>query len=116
MKTNPKIKRRLDDILLYSTEIADMIDDITFMVFKDDTRTLRAVERNLSVIREAVRAIEENTPGFFSQFGINSKEIIGMRNILAHDYIRIEADEIWNVAIVDLPVLKEKIERAIAQS
>ncbi|MCK5844569.1 MAG: DUF86 domain-containing protein [Victivallales bacterium] len=39
-----------------------------------------------------------------------------MRNILTHDYIRIEADEIWNVAINDLPILKEKIERVIAQS
>lgn len=35
------------------------------------------------------------------------KEVRGMRNIFAHNYLEMDITKIWNVAIVDVPVLRE---------
>ena len=36
-------------------------------------------------------------------------EVIGMRNLLVHEYFGINLDEIWATVINDLPKLKKKI-------
>jgi len=36
-------------------------------------------------------------------------EIIGMRNILIHNYFEIDTEIVWNVVEKDLPVLKQNI-------
>lgn len=36
-------------------------------------------------------------------------KIIGMRNILVHDYFRIDIDAVWSVVENDLPVLDKQI-------
>lgn len=35
------------------------------------------------------------------------KKIRGMRNIFAHDYISMDAKQIWKVAVEDIPVLRK---------
>jgi len=37
------------------------------------------------------------------------KGIIGMRNVLVHQYFGLDRDEIWDTAAKDLPLLKIKI-------
>lgn len=39
-------------------------------------------------------------------------EIIAMRNILVHDYFRVDTDEVWAAVERDLPTLKQAV-RAI---
>ena len=36
-------------------------------------------------------------------------QIIGMRNILIHDYFAVDLDEVWVAANRDIPVLKKEI-------
>lgn len=42
-------------------------------------------------------------------------EIIGMRNILAHDYERVDLDELWRTVEEDLPPLRRGVERILAE-
>jgi uncharacterized protein with HEPN domain len=39
----------------------------------------------------------------------STRDIIGLRNILAHAYDSIEPSTLWKIIIKDIPVLKEEI-------
>ncbi|MEX2171905.1 MAG: HepT-like ribonuclease domain-containing protein [Pirellulales bacterium] len=67
-----------------------------------------AVERKLEIIGEAARHI---SPAFQNvHSGIPWEKIRGQRNVIAHDYGRIEHDRLWAVVSVHLPVLIAQIE------
>jgi uncharacterized protein with HEPN domain len=65
--------------------------------------------QNLQVIGEAARSlsleIRDQHPD------IPWKKIIGMRNILTHNYFEIDFDIVWAVVERELPTLKQDIER-----
>ena len=63
---------------------------------------------HLQIIGEASRSLD---PEFRDQFPeIPWAEIIGMRNILVHQYFEIDTDLVWSVVERDLPVLKKTIQ------
>ena len=37
-----------------------------------------------------------------------------MRHVLVHDYFRVDLDQVWNVVVVHIPVLKPQIEAILA--
>ncbi|GBD40037.1 hypothetical protein HRbin37_02323 [bacterium HR37] len=41
-------------------------------------------------------------------------QIVAMRNILVHEYFGVDLEEIWQIIIRDLPMLKERVERILA--
>jgi len=42
---------------------------------------------------------------------IEWNRIKGFRNLVAHDYFDIDAEEVWQIISNDLPILKVKIEK-----
>lgn len=42
--------------------------------------------------------------------------IIGMRNVLVHQYFGLDLDEIWDTASTDLPLLRLKIQELLAEN
>ena len=42
--------------------------------------------------------------------------IIGMRNVLVHQYFGLDLDEIWDTVSTDLPMLKAKIQELLAEN
>ena len=61
----------------------------------------------IQIVGEACRSL---TPQFQKRHSdIPWAEIIGMRNILVHDYFGIDLVEVWKAVERDLPTLKPKI-------
>jgi uncharacterized protein with HEPN domain len=59
------------------------------------------------IIGEAVRSID---PAFKQKHpSIPWRQIGGMRNILVHDYFRINAEIVWQTVERDIPILKEQL-------
>lgn len=106
-----KDRTYLLDILDSGNAISQMLSGITFAVFQNDRKTRRAIERELEIICEAARRISE-------EFRINTqqipwRQIIGMRNIISHDYGEIQIEILWKTAKFHIPDLILKIQELL---
>ncbi|MFA4936430.1 MAG: DUF86 domain-containing protein, partial [Candidatus Methanoperedens sp.] len=66
---------------------------------------------HLQIIGEAVRSLPDSFREKYPD--IPWSKIIGMRNILTHQYFGIDVDVVWAVIENDLPDLKYKITRIL---
>jgi len=62
---------------------------------------------HFQIIGEASANISDELKEKYSRIPWN--RIVGMRNIIVHEYFGIDLDEIWNTASVYLPELKKRI-------
>jgi uncharacterized protein with HEPN domain len=67
-----------------------------------------AILYQIVVIREAVKRLSADFRNQHSE--VPWREIAGMRDILTHQYDRVEVDEIWGVIQDDIPSLLSMIE------
>ncbi len=84
-----------------------MFFGMSFKDFENDERTVDAVIRNLEIIGEAARNIPEEYRDKYSN--IPWRRIIGLRNVIIHQYFGVDIENIWEIIINDLPDLKEKM-------
>jgi uncharacterized protein with HEPN domain len=73
-----------------------------------DTTLFDAVLMNFIVIGEMVSRL--SIPFKESNREVDWEKIKGMRNVIAHDYFGVDAEEIWQIAKNSLPKLKENIQ------
>ena len=69
------------------------------------------IVHHLQIIGEAAARLSEDFQEQHSE--IPWFKIIGMRNILVHDYFRIDINAVWSVIENDLPLLERFIETAL---
>jgi len=67
-----------------------------------------AVERNLEILGEAARCISQHTRDRYPDIPWSS--IIGLRNIIAHEYGELRAEKIWGIGVNRLPELRARLE------
>lgn len=70
------------------------------------------VERLLELVGEAARGISAATRAAHPD--VPWQAIVGMRNILAHDYGEINYGRVWVAAEIGIPDLIAKLERIVA--
>ena len=71
-----------------------------------------AVIRNVEVIGEAAKRVSAEARGHLPS--LDWKAICGMRDVLIHDYIGVDLDEVWNVASSRIPELQAVLEQFLA--
>lgn len=89
-------------------EVHAMIDQSPIDEFLSDRLLLRATERCIEIIGESARRV---SAGFQSRHPeIPWRNIIGQRNILAHEYGQIDHELLYHTAIEDIPILIQQLE------
>ena len=76
----------------------------------DDKKAV--AERYIMIVGEAAHMVSRETRERFPQ--IPWLDANDMRNVVAHEYMQVDYNEVWNVATVDFPKLEEQL-RAIRQ-
>lgn len=71
-----------------------------------------AVIRNVEVIGEAAKQVSVTTRTRLPE--LRWKAICGMRDVLIHDYIGVDVEEVWNVAALRIPELQASLEQFLA--
>jgi uncharacterized protein with HEPN domain len=70
-----------------------------------------AAMMNLIVIGEMVDRISEAFKSAHPD--VDWKQIKGLRNIIAHDYFGVDAEELWQIIKMQLPSLKKSMEKLL---
>jgi uncharacterized protein with HEPN domain len=92
--------------LLLSWKRLLLTNNSDFTSFESNFISIRAVERDLMIIGEAIGKILK----IKNEVTItSSKHIIGLRNLIVHSYDSIEPAALWRILIIDLPTLKNEI-------
>ncbi len=94
--------KRLDDIAAASAEIADIVGRGKAM-FDKDLVLRRAMERCLEIVGEAAKALSDEVRSALP--GVPWSDVVRLRDRLSHHYHRIDPDELWTTAQIDVPQL-----------
>ena len=107
-KDENSLKAILEAITKIQRFIKEHSDQDSF--YKDD-KAFDAVMMNFIVIGEMVLRISSSIKKANPQIDWN--RIKGFRNLVAHDYFGVDAEEVWQIILNDLPVLKKEIENIL---
>jgi uncharacterized protein with HEPN domain len=69
---------------------------------------------NFIVIGEMVDRISDEFKA--ANTDVDWKNVKGLRNIIAHDYFGVDAEEIWQICKSRIPALKTEIEKALTSA
>ena len=104
-------RRRLQDILDAIAQI-EKLRPKGRAVFDESELIQVWMVHHLQIIGEAVRAID---PAFRTQHpSVPWRDISGMRSILVHEYGSIDLNIVWSAVEKDVPLLKKKIQKLLA--
>ena len=81
--------------------------------FFSDGKTQDAVIRQFSILGEAAAKLSPSMKA--KHAGIPWKNIIGMRNIVIHDYAEVDLPIVWDTVRNGLPTLKKAIKVMLQQ-
>jgi uncharacterized protein with HEPN domain len=73
---------------------------------------MRTIERNLEIIGEAARRVSDDFRTAYAS--IPWQQIIGQRNILAHEYGQIDHELLFRTASEDVPALADALRLIVA--
>lgn len=98
--------KRLDDIRDMCAKVASLVERGRAAIEADELLWL-ALERAIEIAGEAATQISEQTKAEFPT--VAWKELSAVRVVLAHAYHRVDLDQLWGVAVEDLPTVAEAL-------
>jgi uncharacterized protein with HEPN domain len=107
---NNRVNKYLFDMKTAMESINEFVTDVDFDGFRASKLIRSAVERQLEIVGESVKRIERTGEIVPIE---NAKQIIAFRNILAHEYDRLEEEIVWMIVKKDVPQLLGEVNRLL---
>ena len=99
-----RITHMLEAIAKMKISLGDMSKD-DFLA-DDDKKAV--AERYIMIVGEAAHMVSEGTKARFSH--IPWRDAKDMRNIVAHEYMQVDYEEVWKVVTIDFPALERQLQ------
>jgi len=87
----------------------------TLATYQADIMRRSAVERQLEILGEAFKRIDDIDPSFRDRFP-EAGRVIGARNRIAHGYDAVDDEVIWAAAQDNIPLLMTKLEAWLGEN
>jgi uncharacterized protein with HEPN domain len=109
-----RVRSALFDIRDNAALARDFVGPLTLSEFKADRRAFYAATRALEIISEAARRLSpelrERHPD------LPWRAIMGVGNVLRHNYDDVAEEQVWRTVLEDLPALDRVVAAEIEQS
>ena len=102
---------RIRDILDAIAEIQQFTRGMDYESFKEDDKSIRAVEMNFIIIGEAANQIPEEVEEKYT--AIPWALMCAMRNRIVHVYFKVDEKLMWDTVQNDLPPLIPELEKLL---
>ena len=106
------VQLRLGDAVNAMHTAKRFVGDMSREHFASDLKTLYAVEYCFIIVGEALRHVPEEVREAHTD--VPWREVAGMRNRIAHDYLYTDGELIWQTVHREFPPLILRLERLIA--
>ncbi|MBQ3734654.1 MAG: DUF86 domain-containing protein [Bacteroidales bacterium] len=113
MRERQRDKGRLTDIVEYSDNIIELLENMTFEQFVKDKRTYYAVMKNVEVVGEAAYMLTKAFKKAHVEIPWNVVQ--GMRHVLVHDYANITSETLYDTAVNNIPELRNQVARYLCE-
>ena len=113
MKNSLSDRIRLQHIQDAILEIESYTNNISFEEFSTNSMILFASVKQLEIIGEAANNITEHFKNIYNE--IEWRTIIGLRNLLVHEYFGIDEEVVWGIIKKDVPKLQEEVKQILEQ-
>jgi len=97
----------LEDMRVHAVDALAIANRISREEFLSDRTMQHAVIRCLTVIGEAANRVSEDMQNTLPDIAWG--EAVGLRNVLVHEYQRIDLARIWTIVETDLPPLLDSL-------
>jgi len=107
-----QVNKLLKDILEAANSIDSFIEGFKLSDFQKTKLVRRAVERELTIIGEAMNnllKLEKNIPI------TAGRKVISFRNLVIHAYDSVNDDTTWVIITKHLPILKSEVETLLKE-
>jgi uncharacterized protein with HEPN domain len=94
----------LNDILEACAAIQRALAGLDLAAYREDRLVRSAVEREFTIVGQAVAALARVSPRDFAQI-THARRIVDFRNQLTHEYPAVDDAVVWLIAEHDVPVL-----------
>ncbi len=101
----------LRDILQACEKSTQFVEGLSPETFRSDDKTQYAVVRALTIIGEAAKKIPKSVQNRYPE--VSWKMLAGMRDIVIHEYFRVDLKRVFETVRQDLPSLRTSIARMI---
>jgi uncharacterized protein with HEPN domain len=109
---NPRA--RLEHILFHIRGVEATVAGISFETFTSAYHLERTVERAVQIISEAIKALP---PELLTRHpDVIWPKLIGIGNLLRHEYYRVDPKIMWDIAVNRLPALRPVIEAMLTET
>jgi uncharacterized protein with HEPN domain len=96
------------DMRKYALEITEIIKDVPHAKFIENKTLRYAIERLLLIVGEAANHVSKEFQEKHPE--IEWAQIIGLRNILAHEYGEVKIDKVYLAAAKSIPALLKNLQ------
>jgi len=109
----------MKDERLYLVDILESIKNIESFIstgktaFLDSLEKQLAITRSLEIIGEASKKVSDRLKENYPD--VAWSKAARTRDVLIHDYGKVDPIEIWEISIKDLPILKGQIEAILKE-
>ena len=118
--SDPELVRAILDQILRATQViakrcAPIASPEDFLISDEGMEKLDAICMQLIAIGESVKHLDRITDGALlpADPAVEGKRIMGMRDILSHHYFDVDAETVYAVCRIHVPVLSHELQKML---